>query len=107
MALARLRLGHSRLAESRARFDPCVSPLCVCGVPETVVHYLLECPLHSAPRRQLLSSVSRVFPLGVAPPSDPHDLLSLLLGVSQLPLASQRLIVNAVFSFVTSTSRFL
>ena len=105
--LARLRLGHSRLAESRARFDPSVSPLCVCGVPESVPHFLLECPLHSAPRRALFSSVSRVFPLGATLPTDPHALLSLLLGTAQLPLASQRAIVTAVFSFVKSTSRSL
>ena len=106
VTLARLRLGHSELAESSARFDPSLSPMCPCGVIESVPHFLLECPLHSAARAEMFSETLQAAGLA-ALPSDSLQLLSLLLGTAptRIPRAASRAIVASVFAFVTRTSR--
>lgn len=49
-ALARLRLGHSGLRASSHRFGLALSPLCDCGLPETVAHLFMECVELDVPR---------------------------------------------------------
>ena len=107
VSLARLRLGHSNLAESLSRFDPMISPFCRCGVVESVSHFLLFCPLHSVARARMFSTV--LDSVGLASLPCDSQLLSLLLGTfpSVLPRASSLSIVRAVFEFVLSTKRVL
>ena len=107
VTLARLRLGHCDLAESRARFDPSVSPFCVCGVVESVSHYLLYCPRYSRARAVMFTDVLNAIDALTCLPSDSGLLLSLLLGTfpGGLSRAVSLRIVNAVFAFVVSTSR--
>ena len=97
--LAQLRLGHCRLAEPSYRCGLSESPLCRCGAPESVSHFLLECALFADQRRVMSSAVSRVLP---------SVTLSSLLGLDGQPRTDSDLcaVMTAVYSFVCSTRRF-
>ena len=108
VTLARLRLGCSDLAASRARTDHSVSPLCKCGVrvDETVQHFLLECPLLCAPRSVMFENV-RLALSDISLPVDPFSLLCVLLGTSEhrISRGARLAVVRAVFSFVIASKR--
>jgi ribonuclease HI len=97
--MARLRLGHCGLRAHCARFRPSISSLCVCGLPETVGHFLLECVCFSLQRAVMLTAVRFVYPATITE--------SVLLGDPEIPLSglSHLAIVSAVFTYVTSTDR--
>ena len=99
VVLAQLRLGHCRLAEPSYRCGLSESPLCRCGAPESVSHFLLECALFADQRRVMSSAVSRVLP---------SVTLSSLLGLDGQPRTDSDLcaVMTAVYSFVCSTRRF-
>ena len=106
VTLARLRLGHCDLAESRSRFDSTLSPFCACGVVESVSHYLLYCPRYSHARSVMFSAVLSAIDGLSSLPSDSGLLLSLLLGTYPgLSRTVSLRVVDAVFAFVVSTSR--
>ena len=106
VTLARLRLGCSDLAASRARTDRSVSPLCKCGVNETVQHFLLECPLLSPPRRVMFDCVQLALSQ-ISLPSDPFSLLCVILGTSEHRMSrdARLAVVRAVFNFVVASKR--
>ena len=58
----RLRLDTCALNNYLYKIGCKESPVCFCGFySETIKHFLLECPLYSAPRINLLSSAARIF----------------------------------------------
>ena len=44
-SIARLRTGHAGVNQYLFRFHQSESPLCPCGELETIIHYLLFCPI--------------------------------------------------------------
>ena len=98
--LARLRLGKSKLAAHRARWDT-VDRQCDCGMSEeSAHHYLLECPQHSAQRRRLLTEVKSTYPGRITE--------NILLGVGAGPsLDQRRAISTAVYGFIRDTKKEL
>ena len=97
--LARLRIGHCRLNFRLSRFDSDISPLCACGLSESVSHFLLICPLHSVHRERMFSTVATVF-RGVINED-------ILLGSAAVPRDASALtiIVHAVYDFVKACGR--
>ena len=98
VVLSRLRLGHSRLAESSHVWSE--SPLCKCGAVESVSHFLLSCPCYADQRRVLFSQVSRILS---------SVTVAALLGLDDQPRSDSDLcaVMRAVFRFVCATRREL
>ena len=98
VAMARLRIGHSRLGAHMFRIGLAASPNCVfCGVPETVEHFLLRCyRLHSF-RCEMLAAISR---LGVRPVS-----LSVLLGGGAYSLDMKERLAYLVMGFLRKSGK--
>ena len=105
--LTRLRVGFSPLNEHRFRhnFD-CLSPLCVCGVGnEDNEHFLLNCPLFANARRDLFGQLTDIALL-VFPVFDYEALSNLVLfGDDKLNIISNRMILEAIISFIEKTRR--
>jgi len=91
--LARLRLGHARVAKYLFRFKLADSNLCPCGQIESVEHLLLHCQLHRIQRRVL---VSRLTNWQVSPT------LQNILGGGDFDQQIQRNIINAVAAYLRS-----
>ena len=61
--LTRLRLGLSHLNEHKFRhnFRDTINPLFSCSLePETVIHFLLDCPYHNIHRKTFFDSCSAI-----------------------------------------------
>jgi len=52
-AICQLQTGYSCLNDYRKKVNQHPSNRCDCGEPETVEHYLFDCPLYDVPRQQL------------------------------------------------------
>jgi hypothetical protein len=98
--LARLRLGHCCLRAHRSRFNPAFSPLCECGEPETVQHFLLHCRKFVSQRSVMFAAVRSVYDLCITE--------SVLLGDCERVLTptSHLRIISAVYRFTVATRRF-
>ena len=60
-AMARLRIGHSKLKESLFRFNQADDPNCdECGVPETPAHILEECQRFNSERRVMHQALLKI-----------------------------------------------
>lgn len=95
--LARMRLGHCGLASHLYRFGLRWSPLCQCGIPETVTHYLMQCPNHAAQRlifRGALAGLQVEWNL-------PN-----LLGGGQYCCATQRFVAELMRQYLVGTGKF-
>lgn len=58
-SVTRMRLGHVGLNKHLHRFEMHDSPLCEhCLIPETIEHFILYCPEHRIPRRNLQQTYS-------------------------------------------------
>ena len=98
VAMARLRIGHSRLGAHMFRIGLATSPNCVfCGVPETVEHFLIRCYIFHSLRCGMLATISR---LGVQPVT-----LSVLLGGGVHSLDVKGRIAYLVMGFLRKSGR--
>ena len=100
--LARLRFGHCGLVASARRWLAPGTRVCDCGSSEeTVRHFLLQCPIHSKQRKELVCSVNQVY--------DGEVTEELLLGTPgrRIDLAAQKTISSAVHKFVLATKKEL
>lgn len=95
-ALARLRIGHSGLRMNAYRFGRTLDPLCECGQPETISHYLINCQEHIAPR-QLLQQKLNIEQI-------PFTIKN-LLGGGKFPLSTQYLIARELWNFIIATNK--
>lgn len=91
----RLRLGCSSLNFDLFRKNLSDSSSCICGKIETTSHFLLECILHSAERRQHINNL----PCGLI-------LNNLLFGNEQLTHEQNQAIFLGVQNFILATRRF-
>ena len=58
-AITRMRLGHAGINQHLYRFELYDSPLCeICRTPETIEHFLLNCPKYDVFRRRLRATFS-------------------------------------------------
>ena len=95
-AITRLRLGHVGLNAHLFKISRSLTNLCSCGQTETIDHFLLDCPLYTAARHQLM-----------------HELLFLdvpltrqnVLGGGDYSEAKQLMILNHLASFLSSTGK--
>jgi ribonuclease HI len=94
--MMRLRSGHCGLAAHMFRIGFKFSPLCQCGVPETVVHYLLQCPNHSNHRLTMQRALAAL--------NVPCTLIN-LLGGGDLDLCIQLMVVRIVGQFLHATDK--
>lgn len=98
--LCQLRLGHIHLNAYLYRFGMHDSPLCECGVWECREHFLMDCHLRADPRSVMLATVQRVAA------GNPITVKLLLGGCEELHFEAQRVILDAVYSYVVATGRF-
>ena len=95
-AMARLRIGHSKLRECLHRFDQAPDPDCgVCGVPETPAHILETCQKFTAERAIMCQSLRKA---GVHATN-----IKTLLGGGKCDAKTQEAIRTAVEVFLTSS----
>ena len=95
-AMARLRIGHTKLKQSLFRFHLADDPNCtVCGVPETPVHILEECRRFSTERAIMHQALHRV---GVRTASS-----KTLLGGGLYDSDTQAMIRTAVEAFLINS----
>ena len=95
--VSRLRMGHVGVLQHLYRFNLSDSDLCtVCAVPETVRHFLLDCPRYSRSRIVLRSTLSSV---GV------DCTLSNVLGCGDHSEAVKRQLLRALTVFLAATGR--
>ena len=86
----RLQFGHCLLRFSRFTVDQADDGLCsTCSVPETIHHFLLQCPVFDLLRSTFLDTLTS---LGISSNSDWHSLEPLLLWCP-------------VFSFISASGR--
>ena len=57
VAHTRLRLGTHDLKDHLFKLGMAPSPLCVCGEPETLRHYFLECSMYEEARDELIGEL--------------------------------------------------
>ena len=94
---ARLRTDCSSLNHHLFSRNIIDSPLCRCGVNETSNHYFIICPLFAVQRQVLFNTVS---------PLTNWRLKTLLYGDDNLSMELNKIIFQAVHSFISSTKRF-
>jgi ribonuclease HI len=94
--MARLRIGHCGLNNHLYRFGLTGSPLCNCGVPESVTHYLLECALHNNHRLTLCN---------VLAPHSVNMTLQNILGGGNYSSKVQKIIKNSVWQYIVNTGK--
>ena len=68
----RLRLNMSSLNSQHHRVGCSETAECLCGDIETPQHYILKCPLYSAPRNKLLKAIRDIIAPGVHHSILPH-----------------------------------
>ena len=102
VAMARLRLGHSKLKSHLYRLNLADSPNCNhCGIPETTNHFLLHCHRYYNERCILLNKL-RI--LGVS--TQPVDPL-ILLGGGNYDTTVKEKIAQSLIEFVSQTGKAL
>ena len=95
-AMARLRIGHSRLKAHLFRFGLTADPNCTtCGVPENTKHILVEC---FRTRRERGAMFLKLVRLGIRTPTT-----KLLLGGGDFDLTTQNEIRKALEHFLSSS----
>ena len=107
--LNQLRVGLSLLSEHKFRhnFLDCPQPFCICGLDEDTFHFLCKCPIHVQPRNQLYTKIIQISNLNPTL-MEHNDLLQLLLyGDPSLTANQNKLILEAVNSFISNTNRFI
>ena len=93
----KLRLGISDLNYDLCRRHLSCNPACSCQNPqETAEHFLIHCPNYQLHRAQTISHV----------PADQISIKNLLFGNSDLSVAENEVIFNAVQSFIRLSGRF-
>ena len=99
--LACIRNGVSRLNDDLFRNHVADNPYCRCGdARETAIHYLFECPLYVLERNTLLTEI---FSIG----QHVHlNINTLLKGDSELSVANNEQLYNAVSEYLISSGRF-
>lgn len=91
---ARLRLGCSSLKSHLYSKNLIDSPLCTCGEPETVKHYLATCPNYTLLRNETLSQVIHL------------PIKTLLSGNPTLSVQENENIFSAIHAFLARSGRF-
>jgi hypothetical protein len=94
-ALSRLQTGHAGVRAHLACFNLVDSPLCPCGMPKTIQHFLLHCPTYVFARTNLTNLLTQL--------KVPVNLKN-LLGGGRYSCAIQDSIVEAVATFLISTN---
>jgi ribonuclease HI len=94
--MARLRIGHTGLNAYLHRFGLHWSPLCNCGLMETVEHYLLECILTDNHRRELRRSLAAI---------DVQFNVKNILGGGNFNLRIQKKIVMHMGKYFSNTNK--
>ena len=74
-----LRLKRSNLNSHLNSIGLSLTPLCVCGQPETVKHFLLDCKLYEQPRGQLFEKLEGLLEMRVSKYSKANLLCDILL----------------------------
>lgn len=103
----RLRLGTCALNYYLYKIGCKESPVCFCGFySETIKHFLLECPLYSAPRINLLSSAARIFADRWFSMSKAQIVSVFLFGSQLLSSKQNNDLFSHVQSFISESKRF-
>ena len=95
-SLAKLRIGHVGLKDHLFRINISSSPLCPCGVPETIPHFLLQCPLFTTARSTFYVSLNKL--------NVPMTLKN-ILGGGTFPPEKQNLILLCTLNYLRATSK--
>ena len=99
IALTRLRLNCSPLNGHLYKIGVLDSPMCRCGSEaETVGHFLMECTLYLNQRRVLERTVAALAPF---------NLRNLLSGCLSCTHEENKLLFDAVQTFINNSKRFL
>ena len=74
------------------------SPNCICGITETVSHFLLDCPRHTTLRQQLLFSLLDI--------PETISLNLLIFGSVNLSEEENKVVFKSVQTFIIKSKRF-
>jgi ribonuclease HI len=96
--MARLRVGHCGVRSHLFRFGLFWSPLCNCGIPETISHVFISCAEHAVQRAELIQQLSGL---------DVDFSLKNVLGGGAYSALTQRMIVTLVGKFLADTRKLL
>ena len=108
----RMRLGMSQLSAHLFPFGFVESPRCSCGVThETVLHYLLDCPLYAAQRERLLVAIRNIIAPTLHPATLPISakdayIKILLIGSKDLSSEENILLFRATQNVILNSDRF-
>ena len=95
-ALARLRVGHAGVKAHLHRFNLADTSLCICGVNDTIEHFLLQCRRYRRERGELEQQLQKIcVPLT----------LRNLLGGGDFSDHIQYKIINATAQYLVETKR--
>ena len=95
-AMARLRVGHAGVNSHLHHFGMKDTQACICGDPETIEHFLLNCNAYAHNRTTLQN---RLTSIGV------NINLKNILGGGNFSLTKQMLIVDYVAEFLFDTNK--
>ena len=111
--LTRLRLNHSQLNENLYRVGLMDSPGCACGHEyETVLHYLLECPLYADHRAKLVNQLETVLPehsnhiCNIMLLNKKHAVKLLVQGSSSFTDQENTSLLQQVTAYIADSNRF-
>jgi hypothetical protein len=103
----RLRLGHCALNDYLFKINCKTSPICSCGIDnESVMHYLLHCPLFVAQSASLLASALQTCSACWMRSNDKKIVEIFLNGISGFDCVCNRSIFPEVQNFILNTGRF-
>lgn len=95
--LCRMRNYNDDLNENLFSKNLSNTPMCTCGLPESMEHFLLNCTEHTLPRAEMLNSLLTINPINT----------KTLIGKSlHLPKDSNIKITKAVLLYIKTTKRF-
>ena len=107
----RLRLNMSSLNSQLHRVGCSETAECLCGDIETSQHYILKCPLYSAPQNKLLKAIRDIIAPGVhhsiLPHLDPISFVNIVLkGCNDVKADENVNIFEAFQHFIIESGRF-
>jgi ribonuclease HI len=95
-SIARLRIGHSGLRAHAFRMGFVWSPLCDCGVPETVQHFLVDCAIHAQHRQHICECMRNL--------NSPVTVKN-ILGGGDFDQTTQKHIIGLVGKYILDTGK--
>ena len=94
--LAKLRIGHANFNQHKFRFLLTPSPVCRCGLMESVSHIMLQCSLYANERTDLYDELQKL---------KVNFTMKNLLGGGEFAEPTQKIIINGVANYLKKINK--